>query len=106
MDCCSCRGANRCSCFIHDITYSTKFKFVSLFEGITYPVCLEDVVEGEERHHSKHETQERRLERGLEVKVGVGACVHPACQGGVILEKDIWLVYFKDWLCKCDIAQM
>lgn len=53
---------------------------------ITYPVCLEDVVEGEEGNHSKHETQQRRLECGLEVKVRVCTGMHPTCQGRVILK--------------------
>lgn len=53
---------------------------------VTYPVCLEDVVEGEEWHNSKHETQQRRLECGLEVKVRVCTGMHPTGQGRVILE--------------------
>lgn len=34
---------------------------------VSYPVCLEDVVEGKERHNSKHHTQQRCLECGPEV---------------------------------------
>ncbi len=52
---------------------------------VSYPVCLEDEVEDEERHDSKHRTHQRCLECGLEVCVGVGARIHPACQCRVFL---------------------
>lgn len=53
---------------------------------VTYPVCLEDEVEGEEWHNSKHETQQRRLECGPEVKDRVCTGMHPTCQGRVFLK--------------------
>lgn len=56
-------------------------------DRLSYPVCLEDSIQGEERHHSEQQAQQGGLEGGLEVQVWVGACVHPACQSRVFLKK-------------------
>ena len=54
---------------------------------VSYPVGLEGEVENKERGNAKDQAQQRCLVRGLEVWVGVGACIHPTVQGSVFLHE-------------------